>query len=150
MLFILPLLFACQEKEPLTCEYGDQTYTVGDSFSSMDGCNTCSCDEEDGEAMVSCTLMACDTGEYLEEPDCINISIDECEEADQCTVIMASQVIVNEEEECFYRQEIQQHRGVRKIHSQILHDRASRIHRQPFEYKGVDINGIWLLSKCSE
>ena len=82
MLFVLPLLFACQEKEPLTCEYGDQTYTVGDSFSAMDGCNSCSCDDEDGEAMVSCTLMACDTGAYLEEPDCINISISDCEAAD--------------------------------------------------------------------
>ena len=101
MLLVLPLLFACQEKEPLTCDYNEETYSVGDSFSAMDGCNSCSCDEEDGEAMVSCTMMACDTGGYLEEPDCINISIDECEEADQCTVIMASQVIVNEEEECF-------------------------------------------------
>lgn len=102
MLLVLSLFIACQEKEPLTCEYGDATYTVGDSFSAMDGCNSCSCDEEDGEAMVSCTLMACDTGDIPEpDTDCVSLSIDECEAADQCTVIMASQVILNEEEECF-------------------------------------------------
>jgi hypothetical protein len=102
MLFVFHLLFACQEKEPLTCEYGEEIYAVGDSFSAMDGCNSCSCDAEDGEAMVTCTLMACDTGDIPEpDTDCVSLSIDECEAADQCTVIMASQVIVDDEEECF-------------------------------------------------
>ena len=101
MLFVISLLFACQEKEPLTCEYNGETNSVGDSFDAADGCNSCFCDEEGDEAMVSCTLMACDTGGYLEEPDCINISISDCEAADQCTVITASQVILNEAEECF-------------------------------------------------
>ena len=101
MLFVLPLLFACQEKEPLTCEYNGETYSVGDSFDAADGCNSCSCEDESGEAMVACTMIACDTGEFLEEPDCINISISDCEAADQCRVITASQVILNEEEECF-------------------------------------------------
>ena len=102
MLFVLSLLFACQEKEPLTCEYNGETYSTGDSFDAADGCNSCSCDEEDGEAMVSCTLMACDTGDIPGvDLDCVSMSIDECEAADQCSVVTASQVILNEEEECF-------------------------------------------------
>ena len=46
---------------PTTCEVGDSTYEVGDSFSASDGCNTCQC-EEDG--LTSCTTLAC------EEPTC--------------------------------------------------------------------------------
>ena len=104
MLFVLPLLFACQEKEPLTCEYNGETYSVGDSFDAGDGCNSCSCDEEDGEAMVSCTLMACgheDPDDPEVEVDCLRLPIDECQAEDACVVITASQVILNEEEECF-------------------------------------------------
>ena len=37
------------------CEYNGWAYTDGDSFLSIDGCNTCSC--SDGE--VFCTEMAC-------------------------------------------------------------------------------------------
>ena len=67
MLLMLSLFFACQEKEPLACEYDGETYSVGESFDAADGCNSCSCDEEDGEAMVSCTLMACDPTEEPSE-----------------------------------------------------------------------------------
>ena len=62
LLISLSLLFACQEKEPLTCEVDGETYSVGDWFDAPDGCNSCSCDEYEGETMVSCTEMACDTG----------------------------------------------------------------------------------------
>ena len=62
MLGLLSVFVACQDKEPLTCEYGGETYQVGDTFESDDGCNTCSCDEYEGETMVPCTEMACDTG----------------------------------------------------------------------------------------
>jgi len=40
---------------PTTCKYNDQTYEDGESFDSIDGCNTCYC--EYGE--ISCTKMAC-------------------------------------------------------------------------------------------
>lgn len=102
MLYILPLLFACQDKDPLTCEYIGETYSNGDSFDAADGCNSCSCDEEDGEARVSCTLMACDTGENPElGMDCLSLPVDECQAEAACVVIMASQVIVDDEGECF-------------------------------------------------
>jgi len=65
MLLMLSLFFACSEKEPLTCEYDGEIYSLGESFEAGDGCNNCSCDEEGGEGMVSCTLMAC---EDIEEP----------------------------------------------------------------------------------
>lgn len=67
MLVLLSVFIACQEKEALTCEFGGETYQVGDTFPSTDGCNTCSCDELDGETMVPCTEMACDTGLEPEE-----------------------------------------------------------------------------------
>ena len=40
---------------PLACEYGGETYQSGERFDSLDGCNTCSC--EDGQ--IACTVMAC-------------------------------------------------------------------------------------------
>ena len=40
---------------PLACEYGRETYQSGERFDSLDGCNTCSC--EDGQ--IACTVMAC-------------------------------------------------------------------------------------------
>jgi hypothetical protein len=44
-----------------TCEYNGETYFVGESFPSADGCNTCGC-QEGGK--VACTLMACFEGCY--------------------------------------------------------------------------------------
>jgi hypothetical protein len=41
--------------EPVTCAYGDKTYTEGDQFPSTDGCNTCSC----SASGVACTKKAC-------------------------------------------------------------------------------------------
>lgn len=39
------------------CAYSGQTYNPGDSFESIDGCNTCSCD---GSGAVSCGSLVCD------------------------------------------------------------------------------------------
>lgn len=39
-----------------TCELNDKKYTVGESFKSADGCNTCSCQED---LSIICTEMAC-------------------------------------------------------------------------------------------
>ena len=63
MLLVLSLLFACQEKEALTCEYDGEIYSVGESFTAADGCNSCSCDEEGEETAVICTVMYCEPGE---------------------------------------------------------------------------------------
>jgi hypothetical protein len=41
---------------PVTCNYGGATYSVGDSFASTDGCNTCSCGST---GSVGCTKKAC-------------------------------------------------------------------------------------------
>jgi hypothetical protein len=42
-----------------TCTYGDEQYSIGESFPADDGCNTCSC-QEDGT--VGCTAMGCIDG----------------------------------------------------------------------------------------
>lgn len=47
---------ACVLEEPATCQYGGSTYSVGDTFPSTDGCNTCFCGENGG---VGCTKRAC-------------------------------------------------------------------------------------------
>jgi Pacifastin inhibitor (LCMII) len=39
-----------------TCRYGNATYAPGQSFPSMDGCNTCSCS---ASGQVLCTERAC-------------------------------------------------------------------------------------------
>lgn len=39
-----------------TCSYEGQTYKVGESVPSIDGCNSCSCDES---GQIACTDMAC-------------------------------------------------------------------------------------------
>lgn len=41
-----------------TCELNGETYQVGESFASADGCNTCTCTEPD---MIACTEKACTT-----------------------------------------------------------------------------------------
>jgi hypothetical protein len=41
---------------PSTCNYGGQSYQQGDSFESIDGCNTCNCGSN---GSVGCTKMAC-------------------------------------------------------------------------------------------
>ncbi len=41
---------------PTVCPYGGKTYTIGASFPSTDGCNTCTCS---ANGAVACTLMAC-------------------------------------------------------------------------------------------
>ena len=64
-MFILPLtlMLGCREPdEPLTCEVDGQTYAIGEWFDADDGCNSCFCEANEGEVMVSCTEMACDTG----------------------------------------------------------------------------------------
>jgi hypothetical protein len=38
------------------CDYGGQSYEVGDSFPAGDGCNQCTCG---GEGRVGCTLVDC-------------------------------------------------------------------------------------------
>src|SRR5665811_2064237 len=40
----------------LTCDYLGKSYPVGASFTSSDGCNTCSCQSG---GYVACTLRAC-------------------------------------------------------------------------------------------
>lgn len=43
-------------KAAVTCSYGGKTYTQGQSFPSIDGCNTCNCGST---GSVACTKMAC-------------------------------------------------------------------------------------------
>ncbi len=45
-----------------TCYYNGTTYNSGDSFRSIDGCNTCSCSSA---GLVACTTIACGTGQCL-------------------------------------------------------------------------------------
>ena len=47
---------ACVLEEPATCQYGGSTYSVGDTFPSTDGCNSCSCL---ATGSVVCTQRAC-------------------------------------------------------------------------------------------
>jgi len=97
MLIILSFLFACQEKpEPLRCEFNGASYEVGETFDAGDGCNSCSCEELDGETSVPCTEMDCS-----EPMGCVDMSISDCEAAESCSVIHASSVALNEGEECF-------------------------------------------------
>ena len=49
-----------------------------------------------------CKLMACDTEENPESVmDCLSLTVDEYEAETASVLIMASQVIVDDEEECF-------------------------------------------------
>ena len=41
----------------VTCTYNGQIYQAGESVPSIDGCNSCSCDES---GQVACTDMACE------------------------------------------------------------------------------------------
>ena len=56
----------------VTCSYGGKTYDVGESFPSLDGCNTCDCATF---GRVTCTLLACPTdaapppGDAVSPPD---------------------------------------------------------------------------------
>jgi S-layer family protein len=43
----------------LTCEFGGETYEVGDEFPDTDSCNTCECDDAGGNVGVSCTEINC-------------------------------------------------------------------------------------------
>jgi len=56
MTVLLGGLSGCDSDDAKTCKMGDKTYTVGQTFPSDDGCNTCSCDP-DGN--IACTAMAC-------------------------------------------------------------------------------------------
>lgn len=58
---------APQVSDAKICEYNGQTYKIGESFISTDGCNSCSCTET-GE--VACTIMACgdDAGQVQADP----------------------------------------------------------------------------------
>ena len=99
MLVIFSFMIACQEKsEPATCNYNNTTYAVGETFDAGDGCNSRSCDELDGETSVACTEMDCSS---IEPDSCAERSVDDCELTEECTVIIASEVALNEEEECF-------------------------------------------------
>ncbi len=40
-----------------TCEYNGIIYKQGESFTAIDGCNSCGCDLN---GQVACTAMACD------------------------------------------------------------------------------------------
>ncbi|MBN2015465.1 hypothetical protein JW766_01395 [Candidatus Dojkabacteria bacterium] len=52
-----------EPEQKKTCSYNDTTYNDGDTFDADDGCNQCLCN--DGE--VTCTLMACEKEEAVEE-----------------------------------------------------------------------------------
>lgn len=45
------------------CELNDQKYSVGESFPSADGCNSCSCTEDQ---TIACTEKACDSSQLSE------------------------------------------------------------------------------------
>ena len=63
LLLTLTVLIACRDQdEPLTCEVDGETYALGEWFDAPDGCNSCFCEANEGEVMVSCTEEACDTG----------------------------------------------------------------------------------------
>ncbi len=47
----------CETGSTNTCDYEGVTYQVGESFPSIDGCNTCSCSEG---GLVACTERACE------------------------------------------------------------------------------------------
>ena len=99
MLALFPLLFACQEKPATaTCDYNGMTYTVGETFDAGDGCNSCSCDEYEGETSVACTEMDCSS---VEPSACADLSVDTCANDERCTVIYASQAAFMEDDECF-------------------------------------------------
>jgi len=46
----------CMDANKTTCTYDGVKHDVGDSFPSLDGCNTCSCN---GDGQVACTAKAC-------------------------------------------------------------------------------------------
>jgi hypothetical protein len=46
----------CVLREPAGCSYDNSFYSVGESFPSLDGCNTCTCGTE---GSVGCTKRAC-------------------------------------------------------------------------------------------
>ena len=98
----ITILIACQDKEPLTCEFAGESYAVGESFDAADGCNICSCDAYDGEVMVDCSAMDCSAVDDPGlAPDCKELSVSECETANTCHVITGSQVVYDDENECF-------------------------------------------------
>ena len=37
------------------CDYGDRVYNIGDTFTALDGCNTCTCTDQG----IPCTEIAC-------------------------------------------------------------------------------------------
>ncbi len=47
---------SCPDVACTSCLYGDAYYLLGAEFPAVDGCNTCSC-EDDG--VVVCTMMEC-------------------------------------------------------------------------------------------
>jgi len=56
----------------VTCSYGGKTYNPGESFNSVDGCNTCDCNNF---GRITCTLLYCPfdaappPGDAVSEPD---------------------------------------------------------------------------------
>jgi len=54
------------------CELNDKRYTVGETFTATDGCNTCTCDEN---LMISCTEKACPSTTSIEQSPTSKISL---------------------------------------------------------------------------
>ena len=97
-LFLYIHLLACSEKTVQSCEYEGKDYTVGESFPAGDGCNTCSCEEVDGELLLSCTEIGCMDSDPTE---CSMQEIDSCENIEGCTISYASPIAFIEDNECY-------------------------------------------------
>jgi hypothetical protein len=69
--------------EPLTCLYQGVTYSVGASFPSRDGCNTCGCLDTGMSTEIACTDRACSC-EPANEPfrNYVGGSADDCKAMD--------------------------------------------------------------------
>jgi len=79
------------------CEYEGETLSIGESFFASDGCNSCICEQTDEGTAISCTEMSCNST----ESPCFTLSIDDCERISMCTVIQASPLIIDEDNQCY-------------------------------------------------
>lgn len=71
-----------------TCKYGNDTYFVGDTFSTPDGCNTCECTSTG----VTCGSFYCPpkceySGQYYDEGEQIVFPCNGCENTCTCELI---------------------------------------------------------------
>ncbi len=67
------------------CEYNGIRYNIGDSFSDIDNCNTCTCEDD---KTVSCTVMHCQKGcEYYGNIYNTGDSFEDIDGCNTCTCV---------------------------------------------------------------